>query len=448
MREWIQGTNCHLPSFSAVLQASLCRNNVMKALLTGITGTGKTTTARKMGKIYYDMGFLSTAEVVECSAKDLVGQYVGQTGPKAQALIESALGKVLFVDEAYRLGEGAFGKEAVDELVDCITKPRFLNKLVIILAGYDAHINRMLEVNPGLSSRFADSINFERLSAESCYQLLRTLLEKNKKLDVSALSEPSTLFLGQVVNRFNELAALDNFANGRDVDTVSKGIFKAIMKKRKLSADAARKVTEETVIEQIDLMITERTSRSQSAKSAVTAQASAGAYPMQMEIVDPPAPPATTSSTAFAMAPQIAAEEEPAPETHEDGEDEDNNPHQPAISIRDASVSDATWNQLQLDAEKAEEEKRESRRLAEKAEELRQWLKKCADAKLQRELEEIERKKRELEEKLRREAMEQAKLAQMGVCPVGYHWIRQSGGYRCAGGSHWVSDGEMKKLCG
>jgi hypothetical protein len=148
------------------------------------------------------------------------------------------------------------------------------------------------------------------------------------------------------------------------------------------------------------------------------------------------------------MAPQIAAEEEPAPETHEDGEDEDNNPHQPAISIRDASVSDATWNQLQLDAEKAEEEKRESRRLAEKAEELRQWLKKCADAKLQRELEEIERKKRELEEKLRREAMEQAKLAQMGVCPVGYHWIRQSGGYRCAGGSHWVSDGEMKKLCG
>ena len=57
-----------------------------------------------MGKIYYDMGFLSTAEVVECSAKDLVGQYVGQTGPKAQALIESALGKVLFVDEAYRLG--------------------------------------------------------------------------------------------------------------------------------------------------------------------------------------------------------------------------------------------------------------------------------------------------------------------------------------------------------
>jgi hypothetical protein len=417
-----------------------------KAVLTYTTGTGKTTTARKMGKIYYDMGFLATAEVVERSAKDLVGQYVGQTGPKAQALIESALGKVLFVDEAYRLGEGAFGKEAVDELVDCITKPRFLNKLVIILAGYDAEINRMLEVNPGLSSRFADSINFERLDAESCYQLLRTTLEKHKQLDVSTLLEPSTLFLGQVVSRFDELAALDNFANGRDVGTMSKGIFKAIMKKQKKSDGAARKVTEEIVIEQIDLMIAERTSRSKSAKSATNAQASAGAYPMRMETEKPPAPPATTTTTAFATAPQIAAEEEQAPELHEDRDD--NNPIEAALSIRDASVSDAIWNQLQLDAAAAEEEKRESRRLAEKAEELRLWLKKCADAKLQLELEEIERKKRELEEKLRREAMEQAKLAQMGVCPMGYNWIRQSGGYRCAGGSHWVSDGEMKKLCG
>jgi hypothetical protein len=414
-------------------------------LLMLITGTGKTTTARKMGKIYYDLGFLATAEVIECSAKDLVGQYVGQTGPKAQALIESALGKVLFVDEAYRLGQGAFGREAVDELVDCITKPRFLNKLVIILAGYDAEINRMLEVNPGLSSRFADSIDFERLNAESCYQLLRTTLKKYKQLNVSALSEPSTLFFGQVVSRFDKLAALDNFANGRDVGTVSKGIFKAVMKKRKKSDGSARKVTDEIVIEQIDLMIADRNTRSQSAKSAITPQASAGALPMQMEIDDLPAPPTTATTTAFAMAPQIAAEEEPTSGIHEDSDD--NRPNEPAISIRDASVSDAIWNQLQKDAEAAEEEKRENRRLAEKAEELRLWLKKCADAKLQRELEEIERKKRELEEKLRREAMERAKLAQMGLCPMGFYWIRQSGGYRCAGGSHWVSDGEMQKMC-
>lgn len=405
-----------------------------------------------MGKVYYDMGFLATAEVKECSAKDLVGQYVGQTGPKAQALIESALGKVLFVDEAYRLGQGAFGKEAVDELVDCITKPRFLNKLVVILAGYDAEINRMLEVNPGLSSRFADSVNFERLNAESCYQLLRTTLEKYKQLDISALSEPSTLFSAQVVNKFDKLAALDNFANGRDVGTVSKGIFKAVMKGKKKSTSDARKVTEEIVTDQIDLMIAERTSRSRSAKSPVDPQASVGALPTQTEIQDLPAPPATTTTTtasATATATAKTTEQEPTPEPHEeDSESPNPNPTQPTISTRDASVSDATWNQLQADTQNSLEEKRSAQRLAEEAAQLKLWLKECSDAKAQLELEEIERQKRELEEKLRREALEQAKLARMGLCPVGYCWVRQSGGYRCAGGSHWVSDGDMGRLCG
>jgi hypothetical protein len=143
-----------------------------------------------MGKVYYEMGFLATAEVIECSAKDLVGEYVGQTGPKAQKLIESALGKVLFVDEAYRLGEGPYGKEAVDELVDSITKPRFLNKLVIILAGYDREINEMLDVNPGLSSRFAEAVDFQKLKPESCYQLLQSTLERKSQLDTSRISTP------------------------------------------------------------------------------------------------------------------------------------------------------------------------------------------------------------------------------------------------------------------
>lgn len=71
-----------------------------------------------MGQVYYDMGFLSSAEVLECSASDLVGQYVGHTGPKTIAKLDKALGKILFIDEAYRLSEGNFASEAVDELVD------------------------------------------------------------------------------------------------------------------------------------------------------------------------------------------------------------------------------------------------------------------------------------------------------------------------------------------
>ena len=110
-------------------------------LFRGPPGTGKTTTAKKMGKVFYDMGFLASAEVVECSATDLMGQYVGHTGPKVQKLFDKALGKVLFVDEAYRLAKGQFAKEAMDEIVDSVTKDRYFKKLVIILAGYEADIN-------------------------------------------------------------------------------------------------------------------------------------------------------------------------------------------------------------------------------------------------------------------------------------------------------------------
>jgi len=147
-------------------------------------GTGKTTTARKMGQVYYDMGFLSSTEVIECSASDLVGQYVGQTGPKTKAVFEKALGRVLFVDEAYRLGEGHFAKEAIDELVDIMTQERFRSKIVVILAGYDQDMNKLMTVNTGLSSRFPEEIVFCNMPAPRCLELLKgELKKKNIRLD-------------------------------------------------------------------------------------------------------------------------------------------------------------------------------------------------------------------------------------------------------------------------
>ncbi|KAL6229279.1 hypothetical protein BDW75DRAFT_225341 [Aspergillus navahoensis] len=90
------------------------------------------------------MGLLSSAEVIETSAADFVGQYIGHTGPKTQDLLEKSLGRVLLIDEVYQLAEGQFAKEAVDEIVDCITRPKFFQKLIIVLAGYDQDINRLM----------------------------------------------------------------------------------------------------------------------------------------------------------------------------------------------------------------------------------------------------------------------------------------------------------------
>ena len=101
------------------------------------TSIEKTTTARKTGQVYYDVGFLSSAEVAECSASDFVSQYVGQTGPETRGVFEKALGKVFSMDEAYRLSEGHFAKEAMDELVGIFSQERFKTELVVILEYRD-----------------------------------------------------------------------------------------------------------------------------------------------------------------------------------------------------------------------------------------------------------------------------------------------------------------------
>lgn len=111
-------------------------------------------TARKVGKLFYDIGFLSSDEVVTCSVTNLTGELSGHTGPKVINQFELGLGKVLFIDEAYRLIGDSFHKEAIGELVDVMTKPRYAHNMVVILAGYSDEMEELLMLNPGLRSRF------------------------------------------------------------------------------------------------------------------------------------------------------------------------------------------------------------------------------------------------------------------------------------------------------
>ncbi|KAN0082397.1 P-loop containing nucleoside triphosphate hydrolase protein [Tylopilus felleus] len=482
----------------------------------GPPGTGKTMTARKLGQVYFDMGFLSSADVIECSASDLVGQYVGHTGPK------KALGKVLFIDEAYRLSQGHFAQEAMDEIVDIMTKDKFMNKLVFILAGYD-------DMN----------------------KLLRDLRKSN--IVVPELADSGSAEYQQMQTIVYRMSILSSWGNARDIKTLGKRMF------QQAYANASRavilSVTEATDIMQS--MLKEQRDR----LGIPTTRPMNSSPPPVASLSGPPTPPPPTASSSSSQSskppppppPSDNSKPLPPPPLSKSGGPKpppprmppkrqlpkkcgdqtntrqptppnqtthaqpnattgrpapsrtprsvESSPSQASIALRqtatcgsdvqrDSDVSDEVWNQLQANKRAAEEQKRHAR---EEESRLQGELKKARDAerqaerarmraealerakqqaaadrvlleRLQRELEAarkreaevkaqrerawaaLKRKQQEGAQRVRREQEMQNRLHGSGRCPIGYQWLQQAGGWRCAGGLHFVSDNQLRRM--
>lgn len=185
----------------------------MHSLYVGNPGTGKTTVARIMAKIFRALGVIERGHLVECDRSSLVAGFTGQTAIQTAEMVEKSLGGVLFVDEAYALNQGhddLFGKEAVNTLLKRMEDLR--DEFIVIAAGYPENMNEFLNSNPGLRSRFEHTFTFNDYNGEELFQISMSMLLKENLFPTTAAEETLRRFFQQLYENKDE----KYFGNARE----------------------------------------------------------------------------------------------------------------------------------------------------------------------------------------------------------------------------------------
>ncbi len=222
---------------------------VLHMIFKGNPGTGKTTVARLLGRLFKEMGVLPKGQLTEVERADLVGEYIGHTAQKTREQIRRALGGILFIDEAYSLargGEKDFGKEAIDAMVKAMED--YKDQLILILAGYRQEMDAFLETNPGLRSRFPIILEFDDYRISELLAIAEVMLCKRQY----RLSEESKDKLSRLLFERYQFEP-ENFGNARLVrNLIERSIRKQavrLVQERRLTREQLMLIVPEDVVD-------------------------------------------------------------------------------------------------------------------------------------------------------------------------------------------------------
>ncbi|ETP10987.1 hypothetical protein F441_13483 [Phytophthora nicotianae CJ01A1] len=394
----------------------------------GSPGTGKTTVARVMAQILHAMSALGTTKFVETSGLDLTGEYLGQTKTKVTEKLVEAKGGVLFIDEAYELGKGMYGEEAMTTLVAAMTDPSYAG-MVIVIAGYPKDMDVMLNRNAGLKSRFTRFIDFPDWEAEDGVAFLQAKADKE---DIT-LGHGADSVLQQI---FVELKKLDGFGNGRDAVRVWKELLQCRAQRVYDEVEEVRTITADDAAKAGEIILAAR----RPPDGPVLSQSSVPSDNSMVRTQDqqPPTQQTLSELVEWLEPEQVTLEEQL--EEHEAlsaaaemievdaEEDPDTDEVEKERKVeRDPGVSDEDWEELER-AKEAHAAHLEA-------------LKRARDEATREE--ERRRAQEKLEEERRHAAAIQEKIRQICPCPAGFNWYKSGSGWRCGGGSHFVSDAQL-----
>ena len=200
--------------------------DVFHAVFTGSPGTGKTTVAKMLGRIYHQLGLLSKGEVICVDRRRIVGRFIGDTEDNVKNLLREAQGNVLFIDEAYSLysseGTNDYGRRAVESLLTSLSEKN--PDMLVIFAGYKEEMDRLMTMNPGLVGRFPYKFHFRDYTADELMQIAQSLLARDEYM----LTDEAEALLLQTI-RDTVAQKNKNFGNARWIEQyVSNGIIPAL----------------------------------------------------------------------------------------------------------------------------------------------------------------------------------------------------------------------------